>query len=181
MASKSILSEWPPSLSKDQLEALTLYATTYALSHGLLYLPPTLPQPPAPTASIHAPLSLFPSPFPRRLFQQAQKLQSTYNVLYARIAMDEEFLDNVMGAVHGVGQVDDFVGTLWTGWKQLRDEGRPQVCKAALSLNITPDLRSGSATGLVSIRLSPACSRQRGDIAEASRVQHHIFVIWDAF
>ncbi|KAF7341965.1 Glutathione synthetase [Mycena venus] len=40
-----------------------------------------------------------------------------------REATDVEFLDKVMGAVEGVGKVDDFVGQLWTGWKNLRDEG----------------------------------------------------------
>jgi hypothetical protein len=128
MVSKFVFSDWPPTLPDPQLDALTLSATTYALSHGLLYLPPTNHQPPAPSSAIHAPLSLFPSPFPRRLFELARRLQRTYNILYARIAMDEDFLDSTMGAVHGVGKVDDFVGQLWTGWKQLRDEGLAQVC-----------------------------------------------------
>jgi hypothetical protein len=91
-------------------------------------LPTALAQPSAPTSAIHAPLSLVPFPFPRRLFRLAQRLQRIYNVLYARIAMDEDFLDEVMGAVQGVGKVDQFVGQLWTGWKQLRDEGLVQVC-----------------------------------------------------
>lgn len=127
MSKGFVFSEWPPALSEDQVDALTLYATTYALSHGLLYLPPIQPQPPIPTSAIHAPLSLFPSPFPRRLFELAQRLQNTYNVLYARIAMDEEFLDRVMGTEQGVGKVDDFVGQLWSGWKRIRDGGCTQV------------------------------------------------------
>ena len=118
---------WPPSLSPAQLEALTLYATTYAISHGLLYLPPAEYQPVIPSAAIHAPISLFPSPFPRKLFELAIKLQKTFNILYSRIAMDEEFLDQIMGAETGVGKVDNFIGQLWTGWKQLRDEGLVQV------------------------------------------------------
>jgi hypothetical protein len=94
---------WPPELSKEQLETLTLYATTYALSHGLTYLPPGQ-QPETPTAAIHAPFTLLPSPFPRRLFEKARRLQRSYNILYARIAMDEEFLDRVMGAEQGSGR-----------------------------------------------------------------------------
>ncbi|KAF8964259.1 glutathione synthase [Flammula alnicola] len=117
---------WPPSLSKSQLETLTLYATTYALSHGLLYLPPTDRQPIVPSAAIHAPISLFPSPIPRELFEQGRRIQRIYNILYARIAMDEEFLDEIMGSETGVGKVDDFIGQLWTGWKQLRDVGLAQ-------------------------------------------------------
>lgn len=49
--------------------------------------------------------------------------------------MDEEFLDNVMGTDHGVGKVDDFIGQLWTGWKQLRDEGLAQVSTSSAWLS----------------------------------------------
>lgn len=135
MPSKFSHAKWPPVLSTAQLEALTLYATTYALSHGLLYLPAALHQPPAPTSAIHAPLSLFPSPMPRGLFEHARKLQKAYNVLYARIAMDVSFLDRVMGEIDGVGKVDDFVGTLWRGWKQLRDEKKGLAQVSSLSWN----------------------------------------------
>ena len=120
-------SSWPPPLSPVQLEALAIHATTYAISHGLLYLPPAQRQPITPSSAIHAPVSLFPSPFPRKLFELALRLQKIFNVLYARIAMDDDFLDQIMGVETGVGKVDDFIGQLWTGWKQLRDEGVVQV------------------------------------------------------
>ena len=112
MQSSFNFDSWPPSLSSVQLEALTLYATTFAISHGLLYLPPAERQPTVPTAAIHAPVSLFPSPFPRKLFELALRLQKISNVLYARIAMDHEFLDQIMGSETGVGKVDDFIGRL---------------------------------------------------------------------
>lgn len=124
--------DWPPTLSEAQLQALTLLATTYALSHGLVYLPVAKSQPPAPTSTIHAPLALFPSPFPRRLFHLAQRLQRIYNVLYARIATDESFLDRVMGEVYGVGKVDEFTGQLWRRWRRLRDEGVVQPLQLGL-------------------------------------------------
>jgi len=41
--------------------------------------------------------------------------------------MDDYFLDKVMGAVEGVGKVDEFTGRLWRGWKDIRDEGVVQV------------------------------------------------------
>lgn len=119
---------WPPKLSGEQLETLTLHAKTYALSNGHLYLPPFVDrQPLIPSAAIHAPFSLFPSPFPRRLFEKARRMQKAYNILYARIAMNEDFLDNVMGAEVGLGKVDEFIGQLWRGWKQSRDAGLAQV------------------------------------------------------
>ncbi|GLB38570.1 putative glutathione synthetase [Lyophyllum shimeji] len=126
MASASVLSAWPPTLTDAQIHALTVQATTYALSNGLLYLPPAERQPPIPESAIHAPLALFPSPFPRSIFEHAKRIQRTYNVLYSRIAQHEQFLDRVMGTENGVGKVDDFIGQLWTGWKQLRDEGLVQ-------------------------------------------------------
>lgn len=124
---------WPPELSKEQLETLTLYATTYALSSGLTYLPPAEHQPTIPTAVIYAPFALLPSPFPRRLFEKAQRLQRSYNILYAHIAMDVGFLDRVMGAEQGVGSVDSFIGQLWKGWKQLREIGLAQVRNAVMT------------------------------------------------
>ncbi|KAF8463798.1 glutathione synthase [Gautieria morchelliformis] len=129
-------SQWPPEVSEQQLESLTLLATTYALSHGLLYLPVpgAASPPPAPTSAIHAPVTLFPTPFPRRLFAQAQRLQPMCNVLYARVARDEAFLDNVMGEVEGVGKVDAFVGQLWRGWKRVRATGAAQVQRLHLGL-----------------------------------------------
>ncbi|TRM62102.1 glutathione synthase [Schizophyllum amplum] len=119
---QSLIGQWPPALDEAQVEALSTLATSWALSHGLLYLPVLSPQPPVPAAAIHAPISLFPSPFPRKLFLQAQRIQRTYNNLYSRIAMDTQFLDSVMGSEEGVGKVDEFTGQLWRGWKALRDD-----------------------------------------------------------
>ncbi|KAI0050881.1 glutathione synthase [Auriscalpium vulgare] len=118
---------WPPEVTPDQLEQLTLLATTYALSHSLLYLPPhgDIPPPPAPASAIHAPLSLFPTPVPRELFVRARRIQRAYNVLYARVAIDNKFLDEIMGA-GGVADVDEFTGELWRAWKGLREEGPVQ-------------------------------------------------------
>ncbi len=66
----SSLPSWPPPLASDNFNSLTLLATTYTLSHFLLYLPvpssrsseasPTS----ASTSAIYAPLALNPSPFP---------------------------------------------------------------------------------------------------------------------
>lgn len=136
--------DWPPPLSDAQRERLTKLATTYALAHGLLYLPvntsPATTTSSAPTSAIHAPLSLFPSPIPRKLFERAQAIQHRYNILYSRVASDEDFLDRVMGSVQGVGRVDEFVDRLWRGWKQLRDEPgglvqvRPVACACASEL-----------------------------------------------
>ena len=123
----SVFTSWPPHLTTEQLEQLTLLATTYALSHSLLYLPahsPDKPPPPVPESAIHAPVSLIPAPIPRRIFTKSLNLQRAYNTLYARVALDVSFLDQVMGP-GGVSDVDDFTLSLWSAWKKLRDEGVP--------------------------------------------------------
>lgn len=125
---------WPPALTPEQQAILVQKATTRALATGLLYLPPGYPlETPPPQAAIHAPLSLFPAPFPRESFRLAQDIQSLYNVLYSNITMDTAWLDEIMGAEQGVGRVDDFIGQLWRGWKAMRDSGKiSQVSKMAV-------------------------------------------------
>ena len=118
------LPSWPPSLTSDQHDHLLVLSTTYALSHGFTLLPPSSSTPP--THTFPAPLSLFPTPFPRDLFNLAKEIQPLYNALYARIALDWEFLDKVMGG--SVAKVDDFQGELWRGWRRVRDE-LVQVCR----------------------------------------------------
>lgn len=139
MTSTFDFTAWPPELTDEQRADLTRLATTYALAHGLLYLPPSSSpdgtQPSAPTSAIHAPLALFPAPFPRDLVEDVQRLQGVYNVLYARIALDREFLDEVMGAETGAGRVDEFTGQLWRSWKRLRDEAVPEVRSSSYFYN----------------------------------------------
>lgn len=116
----STLQCWPPELSEEQRAQLINLATTYSLANSLAYLPNPAPSGP-PTAAIHAPFTLIPTPYPRDLFHKAQKLQHIYNVLYSRITLDTPFLDRIMGAEAGVGKVDEFMGSLWKGWKAIRD------------------------------------------------------------
>ncbi len=126
-----MVSDWPPQLSQQQRSELLTLATLYALGNGLCYLPKPqtgLGDPgSAPGLAIHAPFTLFPSAVPRRLLAQAQRIQKTYNVLYSRIALDHIFLDRVMGAVQGVGRVDEFTGTLWKGWTAIRNTNKRYV------------------------------------------------------
>lgn len=76
-------------------------------------------------ATIHAPISLLPTPFPRRLYEQSQRLQPLYNDLYARITLNDEFLERVVGG--NVVLVDEFQARLWQLYKEIRNEGVAQV------------------------------------------------------
>lgn len=171
---------WPPALTPEQQAILVQKATTRALATGLLYLPPGYPlDTPPPQAAIHAPLSLFPAPFPRGSFRQAQEIQSLYNVLYSNIAMDTVWLDEIMGAEKGVGRVDDFIGQLWRGWKEMRDGGKiSQVGQQPVAfLHVLKNV-TASASRIVPFRLPIPRPGVRGSFAEASRIQHNISLFW---
>ncbi|KAI5995188.1 glutathione synthase [Pisolithus albus] len=166
-------SQWPPSLTDVQIDTLTQHATTYALSHGLTYLPPGATQPPSPSSTIHAPISLLPSPIPRSLFKLAQRLQSSYNILYAQVAMDDDFLDKVMGAVVGVGKADEFVGTLWRGWRAIRDEGIVQPLHLGL-FRSDYLLHTGEGDGRISLKQVEfnTISSSFGPLSERTAAMH---------
>jgi glutathione synthase len=116
--SPTSLPHWPPTLTEAQHTHLINLSISYALSHGLTLLPPSTTSPPS--FAIAAPLSLFPTPFPRGLYHLAREIQPLYNALYARVALDWAFLDRVMGG--SVSRVDTFQGELWRGWKRIREE-----------------------------------------------------------
>ncbi|KAJ8595186.1 hypothetical protein M405DRAFT_807605, partial [Rhizopogon salebrosus TDB-379] len=53
----------------------------------------------------------------------SSKSQGDYIVLYARVTMDTPSLDTIMGAKAGMGKADESTGTLWRGWKNIREHG----------------------------------------------------------
>lgn len=120
--STPILPAWPPSLSDEARDYLSHQATDYALSHGIVYRPlPTPPSAAPPTSStIHAPFSLFPSPFPRTLFDKAQSIQPAYDLLYAQVSSNHTFLQRVIG--DSVVQVDSFQKQLWDIYVTVKDD-----------------------------------------------------------
>ena len=88
----------PPKLSQQELHTLREAAIDYALANGLVVRPTTDKQIHfANNAAVtHAPFSLFPTPFPRREFEKAQKLQTIWNELIHRLSQDDAFLNEIM-------------------------------------------------------------------------------------
>ncbi|CAO1624172.1 unnamed protein product [Parajaminaea phylloscopi] len=119
-SSSSPLPHWPPKLTEAQAAALAAQATDFALAHGIVYRPTG--QPPPSTHAHHAPISLLPSPFPRSAFTGALELQPILNELYAAVALDDAFLERVVGG--NVAQVDEFQRGLWEVYKSVREQGK---------------------------------------------------------
>lgn len=121
-SSTSSLPAWPPLLPKKAKNFLAQQATDYALAHGIVYrpLPAAANQEPAGDSVIHAPFSLFPSPFPRPLLHKAHTVQPVYDRLYAQVSVNHVFLDKVIG--QSVVHVDEFQKALWEIYTQVKDD-----------------------------------------------------------
>ena len=91
---------YPPDLSEEGIKYLKSYISSWTAQHGLSVRPSTAQVPeeanPNHVLTTNAPVTLFPSPFPRPCFDQAQNLQKIYNELYAGIASNEEWLEAIM-------------------------------------------------------------------------------------
>lgn len=96
----SIYPDYPPDLSPEQFDNLIFTLNDWSIAHGLAVRPATSfvsrGVDPAGVLAVTAPVTLFPSLFPRSCFHEAVQVQKAYNELYARIASDEEWLGDIM-------------------------------------------------------------------------------------
>lgn len=93
-------SDYPPHLTAAEVDQLLLTIKDWSIAHGLTVRPPPSLVPgeadPHGVLATTAPVTLFPSPFPRVCFEQAKTIQRAYNSLYASIAQDEDFLTGLV-------------------------------------------------------------------------------------
>ncbi|KAK9460671.1 glutathione synthase [Lipomyces oligophaga] len=104
---------YPPKLSPDETASLSVALRDWALSHGLVIRAHPTSVSTTTDADIlatHVPLTLFPSPFPKALFEEARELQLEFQNLYARVADDMDFLAAITEKLAGV---DEFMHGLW--------------------------------------------------------------------
>lgn len=96
----NIWTSYPPPISGEQLEYLVQAVKDWTINHGLTVRPnPSFVKEeinPNHVLATNAPVTLFPSPFPKGPFEQARNLQKIYNELYAIIANDEQWLSTIM-------------------------------------------------------------------------------------
>jgi len=89
---------FPPTLSSSEQENLVQTIKDWSIAHGLAVRPPpsVAGSDPEGILAISAPVTLFPSPFPKTCFAEARAIQKAYNELYANISRDEEFLASLV-------------------------------------------------------------------------------------
>lgn len=112
--------------SESQIDQLATEIRDYQITHGsLLKLvrfeePTTVPCRPVS-------VSLYPTSFPRSLFDEALALQQHFNELYIRASNDHDWLESVLSPVL---RDDDFVQSLWRIFKEVQRGAQAQdiVC-----------------------------------------------------
>src|ERR1700694_333047 len=91
---------YPPHRTSKEIDHLVTVVKDWSIAHGLAVRPsPGIVSneiDPHHMLATTAPVTLFPSPFPRVCFDQAQSIQEAYNELYASISQDEEFLKGIV-------------------------------------------------------------------------------------
>lgn len=91
---------YPPRQTSDETDHLAAIVKDWSIAHGLTVRPPLAivgeEVDPHHILATTAPVTLFPSPFPRVCFDQAQSIQEAFNKLYASISQDEEFLKGIV-------------------------------------------------------------------------------------
>ncbi|PGH23385.1 glutathione synthetase [Polytolypa hystricis UAMH7299] len=129
----SIYTSYPPQLTPEQKEYLVGEVKNWALHHGLAVKPPPTFIPkesdPVGVLSSNAPVTLFPSPFPRSGYESAVAVQTTYNKLYAAISSDEAWLGKI---IEELVEADDFIANLWKIHVRVKEEGYVQPLSLGL-------------------------------------------------
>ena len=89
-----------PELSPEQSNYLLSNIKDWSILNGLAVRPPRSFVPkdvdPSGSLAVTAPVTFFPSLFPKACFEEARAIQKAYNELYALIASDEVWLKKVV-------------------------------------------------------------------------------------
>lgn len=96
----TIWPDYPPTLNFEQSRFLLSNIKDWSILNGLAVRPSPAyvseDVDPSKSLAITAPVTLFPSLFPRACFEEARAIQVAYNELYAAIARDEDWLGEVV-------------------------------------------------------------------------------------
>lgn len=96
----NIYSAFPPELNPEQERYLASTIKDWTIHNGLTVRPaPDLVPEEIRKMGVlatNAPVTVFPSPFPKHCFDEARAVQKRYNELYAAISSNEKWLGEIM-------------------------------------------------------------------------------------
>ncbi|CAI4051002.1 hypothetical protein SKDZ_15G1090 [Saccharomyces kudriavzevii ZP591] len=100
--------------SKDQLDGLIQEINQWAITNGLAMYPPKFEANPS-KASV-SPVTVYPTPIPKKCFDEAVQIQPIFNELYARITQDMARSDSFLFKTTQALALSDpeFTGKLWS-------------------------------------------------------------------
>ncbi|KAK7180806.1 Glutathione synthetase large chain [Paraphaeosphaeria sporulosa] len=175
---------YPPGLSSEEQEYLLTNLKDWSIAHGLAVRPaPSFVQPdqdPAGVLAATAPVTLFPSLFPKNCFEDGLAIQTAYNELYSAIARDEDWLK---GIVEELVDIDEFVGKLWQTHLAVKKEGYVQDLSLGLFRSdymVHTDQTSASSSGLKQVEFNTIASSFGGLSSQVSRLHKYLLSI-DAY
>lgn len=90
-ANKSWVVMSVPEIPKDLVAFLAEEGKDYCVTHGIVMVARDCCH-----RVEHAPFTLLPSPFPKRLFTQAKEVQKDFNLLVHKVSQDHEFLKEAL-------------------------------------------------------------------------------------
>lgn len=98
--SAEIYPPYPPTLTQSERDHILTNIKDWSIAHGLAVRPAesyvSRDVDPAGALATTAPVTLFPSLFPRRCFGQARAVSKAYNELYSAISVDEGWLGEIV-------------------------------------------------------------------------------------
>ncbi|CAG8514581.1 7597_t:CDS:10 [Ambispora gerdemannii] len=132
----ALLSSYPPQVSEANLKHLKELSIDWALSHGVVIRPPADLALANNSSVIHAPLALFPSPFPKKAFEKGLLLQPLFNLLFHRLTKDNEYIKEIMNennCRNRLSKGDDFIEKLYNIYLTVNKEGISQPISLSIS------------------------------------------------
>ncbi|KAI1892780.1 hypothetical protein AGOR_G00137050 [Albula goreensis] len=127
------------------IKDLEVVAKDVALLKGVLMR--TKETPNSSEVVTYAPFTLFPSPVPRVLYNQALAVQTHFNLLVDKISQDSKFLHETLASTV---KVDDFTARLFRIYTHVLEEGRSQPI--VLGLNRSDYMLDQGADGNMSLK-----------------------------
>lgn len=98
--SAEIYPPYPPTLTHPERDYILSNVKDWSIAHGLAVRPAesyvSKETDPEGALATTAPVTLFPSLFPRRCFEQAKSVSKAYNDLYSAISVDEGWLGEIV-------------------------------------------------------------------------------------
>ncbi|KAK1751654.1 hypothetical protein QBC47DRAFT_390655 [Echria macrotheca] len=164
---------FPPTLDAREREHLVQVIKDWSIAYGLAVRPPpaVVNNDPDGILAINAPVTLFPSPFPKSCFEEARAIQRAYNELYANISRDEDFLRDIVQEVAGG---DDFIANLWNVHLRVKKEGYVQSLALGLFRSDYMVHRDDDGLQIKQVEFNTIASSFGGLSAQTSLLHKHL-------